>query len=278
MNAILASANWLLPLLYLVLLIDYGTTFFLRTKAYARNPLLIGVLAFHVAFLVLRSIDLARPPLANGCEILSVLAFSTAAVYGALELAVRDRRAGVFIFLLVFIFQYTSSVFIGRAAEPAMQSAWARLHAVPAIISYTAFAVSAIYATLYLLAHRSLKRHSVGVLFDRLPPFDLLGRMSWYSLLAGFVFMTVSIATGPILLKHLEALGPVHAGDPRIAVKIAIGSIAWLTYGTAVAGRLLGKWSDRRVSWIVVAGFVATIAMIAASAVMSQAVPAGNVP
>ena len=44
MNAVFRTANWLLPLLYLVVLIDYGATFFLRTRTHKRNPLnLAGV-------------------------------------------------------------------------------------------------------------------------------------------------------------------------------------------------------------------------------------------
>ena len=270
MGGILTFANWLLPLLYLALLIDYGATFFLRTKTHTRNPGTMGVVALHALLLVLWAIHIGRPPLASGYEVLSVLAFSTAAVYCVLELAVRDRRAGVFIFTLVFLFQYTSSVFLaGNGAEVAAQSNWARLHIVPAIIAYTAFAVGAIYGLLHLLAHRNLKKHSVGVLFDRLPPFDLLGKMSWHALLVGFIFMTISIATGPILFKYAGSAEPARVWDPKITVKIVIGSIAWIIYGTAVVGKFVGKWSPPRVSRVGLTGFVVTMILIIASAVLS---------
>ncbi|HUW30109.1 MAG TPA: hypothetical protein VM223_00695, partial [Planctomycetota bacterium] len=103
MAVLVTLTNWLLPLLYLGLLIDYGTTFFLRTRTASRNPLLPVVLVVHALFLVLRSIHEGRPPMVHGHEILSILALSTAAVYLVLEIAVRDRRAGVFIVLLVFL-------------------------------------------------------------------------------------------------------------------------------------------------------------------------------
>ena len=268
-ETLLSLANWLLPLVYLMLLIDYGATFFLRTKTHARNAGVTAAVVFHALVLVMRSIHLGRPPLDGGYEILSILAFSTAAVYCMLEAAVRDRRAGLFIFILVFLFQYTSTVFMaGGVAEQVGKSSWVRLHIVPAIVAYTAFAVGAIYGLLHLLAHRNLKRHSVGVLFDRLPPFDLLGRMTWYAVVVGFIFMTISIATGPILAKHMKAEGAPAIWDPRLAAKIIVGSIAWLIYGVAILGRLVGKWSAPKVSAIGLTGFVVTVILIIATTVL----------
>lgn len=270
MAALITTANWILPLLYLVLLIDYGTTFFLRTKTYARNPLLVVVIGLHALFLVLRGVHDGGPPIASGHEILSIVAFSTALVYCMLELVVKDRRAGLFILLLVFLFQYTSSIFGGHRLDGIAQTDWARLHIIPAVIAYTAFAIGAIYGALHLLAYRNLKHHSVGVFFDRLPPLDLLARMSWYAVLAGFAFMTISIITGPMLVSHAGGAAPASLWDPKIAVKIIAGGAAWLIYGTAIVGKFAGKWSSRTVSVIGVTGFAVTIVMIAASVVLAQ--------
>ena len=269
MAVLVTLTNWLLPLLYLGLLIDYGTTFFLRTRTASRNPLLPVVLVVHALFLVLRSIHEGRPPMVHGHEILSILALSTAAVYLVLEIAVRDRRAGVFIVLLVFLFQYTSSVFVGD--HTGAQSGWARAHIIPAIIAYTAFAVGAIHGILHLLAHRNLKRHSVGVLFDRLPPVELLGKMSWCALVVGFIFMTVNVATGPLLLKYVNAADPGAAQaawhvEPRVALKIIAGCTAWIIYGLAIAGRSFARWPMERISGIGVLGFAITMIMIVGSA------------
>jgi len=270
MPVLVTITNWLLPLLYLGLLIDYGTTFFQRTRTTARNPLLPVVLAVHTVFLVARSIQEGRPPLGPGYEMLSALALSTAAVYLVLEMAVRDRRAGVFIVLLVFLFQYTSSMFIGR--QGAAQSGWARAHMIPAIISYTAFAVGAIYGILHLLAHRNLKHHGVGILFDRLPPVELLGKMSWCALVVGFLFMTANVVSGPILLKYMNAAdGAAGAGlhvGPRVALKIIAGCTAWVIYGVAIAGRSFARWPLERVSGIGVVGFAITMILIVGSAIL----------
>ena len=92
MERLLALLNWLLPLFYLALLIDYGATFFLRTKSQSRNVWLIPMLCVHGLFLVLWSIRLGQPPLANVYEVLSVLALLTTAVYAVVEFSSRDPR------------------------------------------------------------------------------------------------------------------------------------------------------------------------------------------
>jgi len=262
-SSLLITVNWLLPLLYLALLVNYGATFFLRTKAQARNPWLIPVLVIHAFFLILRSVQLGQPPLDDMYEILSVLALLTTAVYTAVEFVSRDRRTGMFVFLLVFLFQYTSSSFLG--ASSTQSTGWARLHVVPALVAYTAFAIAAVYGLLHILAQRNLKQHHFGMLFDRLPPLDLLGRMTWYALFSGFVFITITIVTGPLLFSHQGTDVP----DAKLTAKIVVGSIAWLIYVVAVLGKLLGKWPSRRISSIAVTGFVVIMILLIVSGILS---------
>ena len=271
MVTFLIIGNWLLPLFYLALLIDYGATFFLRVKTKVRNPWLLPVLCFHALFVVLRAIHLGQPPLADVYEILSVLALSTAVVYALVEFAGHDRRTGMFVFLLVFLFQYTSSCALahsianGQMASGDGQSNWARLHIVPALVAYTAFAIAAVYGLLHLLSGRDIKHHHFGVLFDRIPSLDLLGRMTWYALLSGFVFMTITMLSGPILSSHLHE----GAANPKVASKIIIGSIAWLIYAVAVLGKFFRKWPPSRISRLAVAGFVVIMVLLIVSGILS---------
>jgi ABC-type uncharacterized transport system permease subunit len=270
MADLLASGNWLLPLLYLALLVDYGATFFLRTRTDARSPYLAVVVAAHLAFLVLRGVHIGYPPVTNAQEIASVLALATAGVYAWVELASRDRRTGVFVLLLAFLFQYTSSMLLaGRVAEPSEVSLgavgmWARLHVVPALVAYTALAFAGVYGLLYLLEHRGLRRHRFGVLFDRLPPLDVLGPMAWHALLTGFVAMTVAIAVAPLLFG--KGGGEMTA---KVISKIITGSVAWVVYAVAILGRWLGKWPASRISTIAVVGFLVVMALLTVSGLLS---------
>ncbi len=267
MSSLLIIINWLLPLLYLGLLVDYGATFFLRTKTQNRNPWLIPVLVVHSVFLILRSAKLGQPPLADTYEILSVLALLTTAVYTAVEFVSRDRRTGMFVFLLVFLFQYTSSSFLATTASES--TGWARLHVVPALVAYTAFAIAAVYGLLHILAQRNLKQHHFGMLFDRLPSLDLLGKMTWYALLSGFIFITITMITGPLMFGHGDSGTQAQSLDAKVIAKIVIGSISWIIYVVAVLGKLLGKWPSRRISSIAVIGFAVIMILLVVSGFLS---------
>jgi ABC-type uncharacterized transport system permease subunit len=270
---LLAFVNWLLPLLYLGVLIDYGAAFFLRRDTHARKPWLAVVVGLHLLFLVARGLQQGAPPLDTSHELLSLVAVATALVYLVVEFASRDRRTGVFVLLPVFLFQYTCSTFLMHSftvpAAAQAQSTWARLHVVPAVLAYTGLTIAAVYGLLHLLAQRDLKQHRFGLLFDRLPSLDLLSKMTWQALLVGFLFMTVVIVTGPFLVRHTEAVQQDAAWAAKVGTKIVIGSIAWLTYLAAVIGKAVRKWPASRISGIAVGGFFVIMVLLGTSMILS---------
>jgi len=270
METLLSLAQWLLPLLYLALVIDYGATFFLRVRAHVRERWLPAVIVFHTAFLVAWSFHRGYPPLFEPYQVLTLIALSTTVVYCIVERLGRDRRTGVFVFLVVFLLQYTSSVFmVGAAAttQPAAAEQIGRsVHSIAATFAYTALAVAAIHGALHLIGRRNLKRRSVGVLFGRLPPLELLGRISWYGLIGGLVFMTVSVATGAMVFGQAGAHG---APGPKVLAKIVMGLVTWLVCAVAIAGKAIGRWSDSRVSLIATGGFLAVAVLFVVSLVLS---------
>jgi ABC-type uncharacterized transport system permease subunit len=268
MTAFLNLANWLLPLVYLAFLIDYGVCFFLRANVARRNLWLWPALGFHGLFLALLVMHLHRPLPANNYEVLTLVAFAIAAVYALAESATHDRRTGVFVFAAVFFLQYTSSMFLPRHMAAATLPGWTRLHMIPAVFAYTAFTLAAIYGLLHMLATRNLKRQSFGLLFDRLPSLEMLGKMMWNALVAGFVCITLAIATGAIVYGQAGAApgGPMTA---KVIAKIVAGSAAWLFSGSAIFGRWLGKWSDKQISHIAIFGFLAVAALLVASLLLT---------
>ena len=274
MDELLIIANWLVPLIYLAMVIDYGTTFLLRLRTHVRNWWILIPILFHTAFLVLKGIQLGSPPISSTVEVLSVIALSSTIVYWVMELLTRDRRAGFFVFLLIFLFQYTSSVFVmGNVIHPlseaAMKHGWGRVHVIPASFAYTALAFAATYGLLHLMGRRDLKQHRFGLLFDRLPPLDLLGKLSWYSLLCGFIFLTISIITGIVAFGQAGDVAQPEIMGYKVALKIITGSLAWLICGVTILGKCFAKWSASTVSFVGVSGFLVILILLVASIFLS---------
>jgi len=269
MDMVLDIGEWLLPLVYLALAIDYGATFILRTRTHARNPGVLAAIVLHLAYIVLRGVDLGGPPLATNAEVLSMVALASAIVYWAIERFTHDRRAGVFVFMLVFLCQYTASLLLAGApaiATDASKYHWGRLHIVPASLAYTAMAFAALYALLYLVGQRNLKQHRFGLLFDRLPPLELLGKMCWHAMLVGMAFMTIAMITGAMMFHSGAASETLKL---KVAAKIVIGSIAWLTYAAAMLGRWVAKWALPRIAAIAVAGALIVVVLFVTSIALS---------
>jgi ABC-type uncharacterized transport system permease subunit len=266
MDTLLSILNWLLPLIYMALAIDYGATFILRNRTHVRNVGVILAIVFHALFLVLWGVRFGGLPLVSNYEILSVVALSSASVYWAIELVTNDRRAGVFVFLLIFLLQYTSSIYLSviianaGGAVSHTQYGWGRLHVLPAALAYTGLVFGAVYASLYLIGQRNLKHHNFGL--------DLLGRMSFQSMLVGFAFMTVTIITGA-MFRRFGSDGQAMPMDPKLLAKIIIGSAAWVICALDVFGKYVLKWPVSRVAGIALTGFLIIAALFVTSVALS---------
>jgi len=268
MKLVLVTFSGLLPLLYLGLLLDYGATFLLQSRIQGRSPWLWGVVGLHGSYLAAQIIYLDHPPLQGGAGLVGLLAFCTALVYLFVELATGERRTGAFMMVPIFLFQYVATLLsAAQVGTSAPQPGWLGLHVPLALLAFVALTVSAVYAALHLALRRNLKRHYVGVFFDRLPSMDLLSTMSWYSLVLGFCFLTLALVSGAVYFEPAAGARALFTGDLRLAAKVAAGVVAWLIYLSTVVGRLAGSWSSGRISRFSLTGFCAVVVVLGLSAV-----------
>lgn len=263
MLALLELLNILLPLGYLLAVLNY-LVFFVAAPEWNRDsvtPLARGVAGLHLVYLVIETIAFRHVPIANVWEAFSFVAFALTVVYLVVESILNDKATGVFLLSPALFFQIVSSAFVTHTTEvePILRSSLFGFHVTAALLGYAAFAVAAVYSTLYLLLYRELKGHRVGLIFQRLPSLETLGRLTSTALGFGWIILTVAIVLGAIWSVSLQQSGMLTGSfltDPKFLITLLV----WLLYGVCVGGRWLFNWPTRYLAWLSIAAFVLMVA------------------
>lgn len=253
-----------LPLLYGLTAVNY-TVYFLREDPFAKRTctlFLAGTVIVHLSFVVLLSAHFGRAPVATLPEALNLMALSVSVTYLYVERIEQHRSTGVFILPLVVALQLASSALLPHSNPEALpqshlfESSFFGLHAIAAILGYTAFAVGAVYGLMYVLLYRALKVKNFGLMFDRLPSLDVLTKMMFGATCLGWIFLTVTIGLG--VGMSMGQL-PEFYLDPKFLSTVAV----WGVYGTGVLTWYVLNWRGARAVYFSLAGFVfALVAMM----------------
>jgi HemX protein len=249
---LLASANIVLPLAYLLVAVDYGFVFFAAAPTARRiaTPALCSAIVLHLATLAALAWKWRQLPAASESQALSMVAFAVAVVYAFVEWHGREPSTGFWMVSLVFFFQLLASL-LARPATPdraIFHNPFFALHVSLALLGYAAFVVAAAYAFLYLQLYRDLKAGRFSTFYGKLPPLAVLERMMVIALVAGFVALTAAVATGAIWAQRLYAQDWLH--DPKIIATL----ITWAVYAVALLLRRLRRWQGRQTALASLAG------------------------
>lgn len=123
------------------------------------------------------------------------------------------------------------------------------LHTVCMLLSYAAFLIAFVAGGLFLVQERQLKRKTLGRLFHRLPPLELLDGVNFVALGAGWGLLTVGLVCGLVGSKVL--IGRWWIGDPKETIAVLL----WLAYLALWMVRLRAILRGRRVAWLSALGF-----------------------
>jgi HemX protein len=257
LQTLLAAANILLPIAYLLVAVGYGFLFFASHPVAARwvTPALRLTIAAHLAYLAALGLRHGQFPAATVSQALSVVALSIAVVYAFVEWRGRERTTGFWLVALVFFFQLLSSLF-ARPNPPdraIFHDPLFATHVSFALVGYAAFAVAAGYAFLFLQLYRDLKAGRFSTFYGKLPPLEVLERMMLGALAAGFVSLTLAVASGAFWAQRLYGGGWLH--DPKILFTLA----TWLLYAAALLLRRLRRWQGRQTAMASLAGLGAIL-------------------
>jgi len=243
----------LLPIFYVIVLIDYALLFF-RDDPFAKktiNILLKISISLHVILIVFRTSLFSHIPIASIFEVFSALALAIILVYLYIEEITRVRTTGLFIMIFVFVFQLISSVFQTMTVEisPLLTSKFFGIHVAFAIFGYSAITISAIYGFMYLMLYHDIKSSKFGIIYSRLPSLEVLGNMNYNSALIAFIFITLAIILGSVWSSM--SINTYWNWDPKLISVL----ITWLIFGGGVCAKKFLGFSGKKIAYISLLGF-----------------------
>jgi ABC-type transport system involved in cytochrome c biogenesis permease subunit len=230
---------------FLLAVVLYGISMiysvFLWRKGFRKhnrvNYILIACgFAFHTAAMFLRGFRLNHCPVHNLYEATTFSLWTLVATYLVMALWPRLRFLGAFASPFLFgigVFALMPGLDTVHGFDNSLPRAWTSLHASLMALSYGAFGLGAIASIMYLTQEHNLKFHKLQAIFSLLPPIQRLEFVSSRLVAAGFILLTLGLATGAFDLMHVQ--NPQnHRGDPKIVWSVLV----WMIY----CGLLLMRW------------------------------------
>ncbi len=216
--------------------------------------LVLGLIAHYFALLE-RSRGSHTVPYHDLNGSLSLFGWLLALTYLGLELFHRQRSVGAFVmpFVLAFFLAANLTPAADKLAPPPAHGPVFAFHVTLSILAYAAFALSFVLSLIFLVENSLLRTRNLTEFVWRLPPLELLERMSRSSVLVGIVSIAVGTALGFIWVDRLT--GQYWYYDPKYVVTLVVlllYAVYWMLSRTTT-------WRGVRASRLCIFNFVIVV-------------------
>lgn len=185
---------------------------------------------------------------------MSLFGWLLAVTYLCLEIYHRQRTVGAFVLPIILAFFFSAYLVPDHPSTPSTPHGVVfALHVTLSILAYAAFALSCVLSLMYLGEERVLKIRRLGDVVWRLPPLELLERMSQTSVLVGLVTIAVGTALGFVAVDRLP--GQPAYFDPKYVVTLLVLGL----YAAYFQLARTAAWRGARASKLCVFNFVLVI-------------------
>ena len=125
-----------------------------------------------------------------------------------------------------------------------------KAHLLIAMAAYSLFTIASLHVMLMAILERRLRAGALPPSLRSLPPLLAMETLLFRIIAAGFVLLTLTIASGVLFSEELF-------GKPaRFSHKTVFGVLSWLIFGALLGGRMIYGWRGRiAVRWTL-AGFL----------------------
>jgi ABC-type uncharacterized transport system permease subunit len=184
--------------------------------------LLLGLgLVAHYFALLERSRGLHTVPYHDLYGSMSLFGWLLALTYLGLELFHRQRSVGAFVLPFIIVFFVAAHLAPADRLSPApAKGAIFAFHVTLSILAYAAFALSFVFSLIFLGEERLLRSRKMSDVVWRLPPLELLERMSRSSVLVGLLSIAIGTVLGFVWVDRLH--GQIWYYDPKYVITLLV--------------------------------------------------------
>lgn len=249
---------WVTLALYSLGLLDSLLTVVLRKATLFRIALAAISLGFVFHFVSLTEYALAvgHFPVSNISEATSLFAFLITMGFLIVYWVYRIQSLSVFIFPIVFVMTLASALarHPGKFDLPVFSARWLPWHISFALVGYVALFLTFVGGLMYLIQERELKRRKPHAFYYRLPPLEVVDKISYWALTIGFPFITIAIILGT--LGAATTWGPGWIEDPKVWLTF----LMWFVYVGLVYSRVSAGLRGRKAAYFSIVGLAAVLA------------------
>ncbi len=242
------ALGWLAVALYAAAEVVSVVALVRRSRGYAAPILLAAGLLLQFAHLERTARALHSVPYRTFGGSMSLFGWMLGISYLALLFRHRERSIGPFLIPFVVLFSAAGLLIPDRVPVPSEETRGSlfALHVTFAMFGYAAFTLSFVLSILYLIQNRQIRRGRTGLLFRRLPPLEVIGRMNRTSVSIGWTVLAASIVFGLLWARREWAT----LQDP----KIAFAALTLALYGFLLWMERRG-WKGPRVAILSICGY-----------------------
>jgi ABC-type uncharacterized transport system permease subunit len=223
------------------------------TGRLATTLMFLGLVAHYLA-LLMRAKGTHTVPYHDLQGSMSLFGWLLAVTYLCLEIYHRQRTVGAFVLPIILAFFISANLLPGHPTPPgAVHGVVFALHVTLSILAYAAFALSCVLSLMYLAEERFLRIRKLGDIVWRLPPLELLERMSHTSVLVGLITIFIGTSLGFLAVDRLP--GQQTYLDPKYLVTLLV----LLLYAAYFQLARTTAWRGARASKLCVFNFVLVV-------------------
>lgn len=154
-------------------------------------------------------------------------------------------------------------LFPAARALPNTELAAFKLHLLISMLAYSLFTIASLHVLLMALIERRLHGGELPIALQKLPPLLTMETLLFRIITAGFVLLTLTLASG--ILYSEELFGKAM----RFNHKTVFGILSWLIFAALLGGRQLYGWRGRvAVRWTLTGFLMLVLAYIGSKFVL----------